>query len=1546
MDSFDSKSGSSNAPRLQDIRLLTAAADIAGDALFVKDLAGRYLFCNAAAERFVGRARGELLGCNDLELFGEEVAAAMQAHDDRVLASGMSEVEERVVGSPGNERICEVTKTPYRDLDGTIIGVVGTAREVTETRHTRQKLLYRQAVLEGIAQGAPLGDILNDLVRLIEDAIPGALGSCLLLDDEGSRLYVAAGRSLPDAYNAAIQGIAVGPRGGSCGTAVFRAETIVVENIAADPLWTDFRQAALEHGLQACVSVPIFSRKTPAEVLGTFAVYFRRPGPPPPRLLASISDVEYLACIAVENSRTMRKLQAEEARFRTFAENTSDAFMLHGRDGTVIDANPQACAQLGFTREELYGMLPTDFDPAVTSEGLNQILAKLEKGERLTFDSIHRRKDGTTFPVEVRLTPFHQGEEVRTVAVVQDITERKLAEAALQASERRYRELADAIPQIVWTADAAGSITHINAKVTEYTGQSASELTGWSWERVIHPDDIAHTVRDWTMTVQSGIPRDIEFRIRRTDGAYRWHITRQVPARDASGKITTWYGTCTDVEDLKQAEAAVRESEERFRNVLDFSPALIYLKDLSHRYLFVNRKCAASLGVPQAEWVGKTAHDFFPAEAADQFMRHDRRVLETQCPHQVEESVVQRDGRRIDLLSIQFPLFHTDGRPYAICGISTDITDRKQAEAELHKTAELLRAVADGTSDALFVKDRNGKYLFFNEAASRFVGKPVNQVLGVDDTALFDAQSAQYIMARDRHVMETGNVETEEETVSAAGITRTFLATKGPYRDERGNIVGTIGIATDITERKRAEQVIRANEERYRTLFESCGDAIYVLSFTGRICSANPAAARMTGYSAAELVTMSIGDLDGDSDAERVPERLDRLRTGETLNFEVIQRRKDGTTYPVEVVATPMRIGDEEFILAFDRDISVRKEAERSLRLKQFSIERAVDSIFWISPEGEILYANEAACRTLGYTRRELIGKSVPDIDPNFPEAKWPAHWEEIKRRGSFTFESERITRDGRMLKSEITVNYLRYENREYNCAVLRDITQRKQAEQERDRLWNHSPDLLCIAGFDGKLKQINPAWTEILGWSPEELLGQAWIELVHPDDREAALAAEHTLLRGEALTGLENRYRCKNGQYRWFSWNAIPLPEQQTICAFARDITRERTLAEQFRQAQKMEAIGRLAGGIAHDFNNLLTVINGYSSLLLGAIHDDARRKPLEVMHKAGQRAATLTSQLLAFSRKAIVDLQVLDLNHVVESITGMLGRMIGEDIQLKLDLAPSLSHVAFDPGQLEQVLMNLAVNARDAMPDGGILTISTREAESPSNDREKPSNLPPGRYVQLIVADDGLGMNDEVKAQIFEPFFTTKGVGIGTGLGLATVYGAVQQAGGVIAVESQPGRGTTFRIWLPAKGRRVTEIEEKPVGATPSGQETVLVVEDEHDVRGLVRFVLDMQGYRVLEADSGSSAIQAAAEFQGPIHLLLTDLVMNDLGGRELAEHIRSSRPDINVLYMSGYTEDEIVRRGVRDSRSEFLQKPFSPDALAEKVRQVLDAGPSNDR
>jgi nitrogen-specific signal transduction histidine kinase/ActR/RegA family two-component response regulator len=387
-------------------------------------------------------------------------------------------------------------------------------------------------------------------------------------------------------------------------------------------------------------------------------------------------------------------------------------------------------------------------------------------------------------------------------------------------------------------------------------------------------------------------------------------------------------------------------------------------------------------------------------------------------------------------------------------------------------------------------------------------------------------------------------------------------------------------------------------------------------------------------------------------------------------------------------------------------------------------------------------------------------------------------------------------------------------------------------------------------------------------------------------------------------------------------------------------DITERRLLEDQLRQSQKMEAVGQLAGGVAHDFNNLLTVIKGNSQLLLEKLHEaDSRRGGVEQILKAADRAASLTGQLLAFSRKQVVSLRVLDLNAVLNNTVQLLRRLLGEHIELSIVPGRELGRIKADPGQIEQIIMNLALNARDAMPDGGRLTLQTENVELEQTYSSHQIRIEPGSYVMLSVSDTGVGIEPGDLPHIFEPFFTTKPVGKGTGLGLSTVYGIVKQSGGYIWAYSDAGKGTTFKVYLPRVDQAAESLEiEKPASEAYLGAETILLVEDEEGVRSLIQLVLRRSGYTVLEAHNAEEALKLCESLTSPIHLLLTDLILPRMTGRELAERIGALRPGIRTLFMSGYTDDEILKHGVLDSRKAFLQKPFSMESMLQKIREVL--------
>lgn len=512
---------------------------------------------------------------------------------------------------------------------------------------------------------------------------------------------------------------------------------------------------------------------------------------------------------------------------------------------------------------------------------------------------------------------------------------------------------------------------------------------------------------------------------------------------------------------------------------------------------------------------------------------------------------------------------------------------------------------------------------------------------------------------------------------------------------------------------------------------------------------------------------------------------------------------------------------------------------------------------------------------------------------------------------------------------------------------------------QEQYRLIaENTGDLICVVDVRGNYVYLSPSYEEVLGYAPESLLGQSCFSMIHPDDRQKAEEETARSIAHKTPERLELRIRHKDGNWKVFetlgNWIYDSQDRPQHGILVSRDITErkqaEETLREseeklrlseeQLRMSQKLEAVGQLAGGVAHDFNNLLTVISGYSELVLNRLSaDDSNRPKIEEIKRAAERASGLTRQLLAFSRKQVLQPKLFDLNHLVTDMTKMLQRLIGENIEMTTIIGPE-APITADPGQMEQVLMNLVVNARDAMPNGGRLTIETAPVEFDETYVASHLNVQPGNYVMLAVSDTGQGMDADTRKHIFEPFFTTKEQGKGTGLGLSTVYGIVKQSGGDIWLYSEPGQGTVFKVYLPA----ANSVEQQATAAAdrselPRGTETILIVEDEPKIRELAIDCLSFCGYDVMSAGNGMEALDLLKETKRPIDLLLTDLVMPKLSGRELSEQVSIIQPSAKVLFMSGYTNDAIVNHGLLDGATSLIQKPFTLEALVRRVREVLD-------
>jgi two-component system cell cycle sensor histidine kinase/response regulator CckA len=1017
-------------------------------------------------------------------------------------------------------------------------------------------------------------------------------------------------------------------------------------------------------------------------------------------------------------------------------------------------------------------------------------------------------------------------------------TTRKKRSDLLDLLEDRMMHILDASNQGFWLVDNNDITVYMNPQLCRILRYRKKDVIGKSIYKFVDRINRDIFCRQGELR-KRGRKSSYEIELRRTDGTIIPCLFHAAPFNDNTGKKIGAFAMVTDLSAQKKTETALRLSEERYRGLVQNAPIGILHTDIEGNILEVNDSLVKILGSPSARaTMAINVFRYAPLRNAG-ISEVFRRCLRSGKPISGKHPYKSKWDKKVYLQYHLNPVKDHDGEISGIIASVIDMTPDITAKETLRATHEIYRdAIVNSQGVPYRLNYSTGKYEFFGEGLQEILGYPANKLTyeKIDkitkEVLITDPRYANDPAGYGRALRE-GRIKRSKMDIrvrNATGEYRWLNDCSVPIRDEKTQrIIGSLGIMQDITDRKKIENQLKDSEARYRTLFQSANDAIFLMK-GDKFVHCNVKTTQMFGCRYEDIINTPPYEFspryqpDGRSSRAKAREKIKAALNGEPQFFEWLHSRLDNTLFYAEVSLNKVIISEKPFLLAVVRDITQRKEAEKILRASEARyrtlFEQASNAIFLETDDHQILDANRAASDLFGFSHQEFVTLKTTRLYQKF-------NFDEIFTKNHMNpVEINAVHKTGKQLAVDITIAPLRTDNGTLYLSMLRDISEKKLLER-------------------------------------------------------------------------------------------------------------------QLHQSQKMEAIGRLAGGVAHDFNNLLTVIRGYSELIqLQVDADTPTFNRIKQIDHACDRAESLTRQLLAFSRRQILQPKIINLNDLIRDMEKMFSRIIGEDVELKTHLNSRLGRIETDPGQIEQVILNLVVNARDAMPAGGIILIETDNVTLDRTARRKHPEIREGKFIRLSITDSGIGIDRETQAHIFEPFFTTKKEGEGTGLGLATVYGIVKQSNGFIWVYSEPNQGTTFKVYLPRCESEVPgEVADAAMQMNLIGNETVLVVEDEIDVRQLVCETLEMMNYKVIEASNGPEALEVMRNEQNKIQLVLTDVVMPQMSGKEMADKIKKLKPDMEVLYMSGYTENAIVHKGVLEAGTNFIQKPFTPAALIKKVREVLD-------
>lgn len=994
-----------------------------------------------------------------------------------------------------------------------------------------------------------------------------------------------------------------------------------------------------------------------------------------------------------------------------------------------------------------------------------------------------------------------------------------------------FRALAESIPYLVWLAKTDGTILYSNTMARNLTeGQPIPDLVVL-WNRLCNVEDNLRLREKWANATTSGsFAIDVRLQQPGTGHHPLYHMKGQ-PISIEQDQSGSWIVIATEVEEKVQ----LARRTAYLAAVEALSPDAIIGITSDGIITSWNAGAEHLVGYQAAEAIGRQIDIILPRDLSgnENPVLHHIRTGSRLNNYEIEQ--VRKGGTRIPVYLSTAPVKDDNGHVVGAVVLARPVPGRITTEKMDQDTNALIRAGIDNIPAPVFVKDHTGHYLFINAAGARVVGKRLDDILGQDDAALLGSQAAQVSDNLDREVMESGVPQTNEVQCVTSASPRTYLVTRVPYRNEQAQVSGILGISQDVTNRKREENKLRESEERLRIFVDHATDGYFLHDIQGLVLDVNEQACLNLGYQREELIDMNIQDYDRDTTLDMVENRFTRIGADQTIEYESRHQRKDGSTFPVEIRTRTLKSGENRFYLSLVRDITERREAEESLRIRDRAIQAVPQGILITDatlPDNPIIYVNAGFEKLNSYDATEILGR---------------------------------------------------------NCRMLRGS--------------ETSP--MALAVLADAIREGKSAHVEILN------------------------------------------YR-KDGTSYWCDYTLSPLCDSTgrttNFVGVQTDITQKKRMQERSVQSQKMELVGRLASNIAHDFSNLLVVIGGYGDLVRKDLPPSGpARAWVEEMVQAGKRAGALIRQLLTFGRKQITSPASINLNAAIESLRTTVLSLVDDNIVFKCDLGTDVWPVQLDAEEVEQIVLNITINARDAMPSGGELTITTGNLKFTDCVEQVESLGIAGDHVLLRISDTGIGMTEEVKARIPEPFFTTKDQG--AGLGLAKVFAIVEQAGGRIKVESTKGVGTALSIFLP-RAEGATAVLAEDTAPAGQGNEVVLLVEDDLEVRSLAAIVLLNAGYTVLAATDGNEALRVVAEETGPIHLMVADVGLPKMSGPQLASEVSKLHPETRVLLVSGYTAEALAKKGITSNTLNFLQKPYTPTLLMRKVREVLNTNQASDK